>query len=48
MEFELLPSLIDFGAYTSGVNISPDDVATNTKLKILLYGSQFDINESNP
>jgi len=46
--FELLPSLIDFGAYTSGVNISPDDVATNTKLKILLYGSQFDINESNP
>jgi len=46
--FELLPGLIDFGAYTSGVNISPDDVATNTKLKILLYGSQFDINASNP
>jgi len=46
--FELLPGLIDFAAYTSGVNISPNDVATNTKLKSLLYGSQYDINESNP
>lgn len=41
--FEKLPSLIDFATYSSGNVVNPDDVATNTNLKHMLYGSQFDI-----
>jgi hypothetical protein len=41
--FDKLPSLIDIASYTSGNVINPTDVANNSKLKTVLYGSQFDI-----
>jgi len=41
--FGKLPNLIDIAAYTSGNVISPDDMTSNTKIKTVLYGSQFSV-----
>jgi len=41
--FDKLPNLIHFASYTSGNVINPTDVSNNTKIRTVLYGSQFDI-----